>query len=200
MTMKVTNDDGEEIEVYTAEEVTAREQAAVAPVRESLTSAEKALADRTREFNQARGTFEKLSEEKIAKLSETERILYERTEQLAKKEEESAAAAKVAYDAQVLAALKPYAGSDAKLLEELTKTWGVIGVEAKTPEQIEAKARMVAGALAPSSPSLLGIIGSFSGGAIPPQPKAEGAKTFADTEQGKAFGAELGLTLEAPKA
>lgn len=108
----IEGEDGAEIEVYTADEVQAREAAAVAAketefgvertkLTGKLTDAEKRAQERAGEFAQ----FRKLSEEDKAKLSVAERTIYENTEALAKSEEARVAAETASAKALVTTAI-----------------------------------------------------------------------------------------------
>lgn len=202
----IEGEDGEEIEVYTADEVQARETAAVAAketefgvvrteLEGKLTDAEKRAQERAGEFAQ----FRKLSEEDKAKLSVAERTIYENTEALAKSEEARAIAETASAKALVTTAIKAKAGANATLEAEMTKAWELVNVAATTPDEIELKAQMVLGMLSVSQPDLVATANGFNGSFSPPTPQLKDGETFADTDGGKALGAELGLTLETPK-
>lgn len=81
----------------------------------------------------------------------------------------------------------------------MTKAWELVNVTATTPEEIELKVQMVLGMLSVSQPDLVATANGFSGGFQPPAPARKEGESFADTDGGKALGAELGLTLEEPK-
>lgn len=205
--MKITNDVGEEIEVFTADEVTARESAA-ATAKEAelkpqldksaaeLLEAKTALGKRANEFAE----FRKLRDEDVAKLDEKDRIIYENQLKIKDAEERRVASEETTKKAAVAAVIKAKAGEGTKLAQKMTEMWDIISVAADTPEQIEAKALMVLGAISTTTPDLLSSANGFSGGAfLPPQPKHEEQNSFADTENGKQFAADLGLVIEAPK-
>lgn len=208
MTMKIENEAGEEIEVYTAEEVTARETAAreaavgeykpkLDEVTGKLSEAEKRAAERAGEFKE----FRKLREEDVAKLSEAERTIYENGLRLKEADDARVKDAADRQTAAVTAAIKAKAGDNAKLAEKMTELWPLFGIEANTPEQIEAKTMMVLGAISTTTPDLVASVNGFGGGSYaPPAPAVKEGESFADTDAGKAAAAELGLVLEAPKA
>jgi hypothetical protein len=158
--------------------------------------ARKALGERTTEF----GQFRKLREEDLLKLSVAERALYDNQQALAKMNEDSAAKDKAASEARVDAAIKSKAGTNEKLAVRMKEMWGVIGVEAITPEQIEQKTAMVLGAISTTQPDLVATVSGFSGGYQPPQAVAKDGETFADTKAGQAAAKDLGLILEPPAA
>lgn len=207
MTMKITNDEGEEIEVFTAAEVQAREATVRTTVEgeykpkldeatTKLTEAEKRAAERAGEF----GEFRKLRDEDVAKLAEKDRIIYENTLRLKEADDKRIESEQKTLKASVDAAIKAKAGDNPKLIEKINEVWGVVNIDATTPEQITAKLDMVLGAISTTAPDLLSTVNGFSGGAFqPPTPPKKDGESFADSEQGKAAAAEIGLTLEAPK-
>ena len=173
-----------------------------AKINESLSSkeaeiieAKKALADRAGEFRQ----FRKLSDDSIAKLSITEKTLYDNNLLLQEQMEKNKQLEKSAYENKIDSVLRSKAGNDEKLFQKMKDTWSIIGVDAQTPEQIELKSKMVLGAISVSEPNLVANTSGFSGGYMPPVPQGQAEKSFADTEQGKAFAADLGLITEIKK-
>lgn len=208
--MKVPNpeNENEEIEVFTAEEVAERETAAKAAVEgeykpkledatKKLTAAEEAAAQRALEF----GQFRKLSDEQVKALSEKDAIIYNNSIKLQEAMEREAAGKKAALEATVETALRAKAGTDEKLFEKMKATWGLINVEANTPEQIEQKTMMVLGAISTTQPDLVASVQGFSGGSFEPPKdnKLKEGESFADTPAGKQAAAELGLMTEPPK-
>lgn len=211
MAMKVQNDDGQEVEVYTADEVKTQADAAVATavaaketefsvvkteLEGKLTDAEKRAQERSGEFAQ----FRKMSDEDKAKLTVAERTIYENGLALAQANEARVAADTAALTERVNRVIKSKAGDNVKLSEKMKEMWPLITIEATTPEQIEAKAQMVLGAISSTVPDLLANVSGFNGGSyLPPQPEKKEGETFADTAAGKGLAGELGLTIEPPK-
>lgn len=198
--------DGQEVEVYTAEEVAtasaakvaeavAAKEAEFAPkiteLTGKLTEAEKAAAARAGEFTQ----FRKLSEEQVAALAEKDRIIYQNSLALKDEQDRRAGLEESAQKAAVAALIKTKAAGNADLEAKMTEMWGLIQVEATTPEQLEAKASMVLGALSTTVPDLVATASGFSGTFQPPNTVRKEGESFADTEAGKNFAAELGLKL-----
>lgn len=203
--------DGKEIEVYTAEEVQARETAAgtaaktaaeaefgktKAQIEAERDEARKHLNERTGEMKQ----FRKLNDETLAKLSVAERTIYDngliQEEERKKREDQE----KVALDKQVDANLREKAGKDDKVLAKMKEMWAIIGIDARTPEDIERKAQIVIGAIRQAEPDLVAQAVGFGGSAMPARPAGSGDdKSFADTERGKQAAAELKLMTEPPK-
>lgn len=207
MSQKITNDAGEEIEVYTADEVAAARAETETKVKgeyepklteatEKLTDAEKRAAERAGEFAQ----FRKLSDEAVLKLSVAERTIYENGLALEQERTKRVEAETSARKAQVDSIIKTKAGGNQPLIDKMNEMWPLMNIEALTPEQIEAKATMVLGALSTTVPDLVAQANGFAGGSYqPPQAAKKEGESYADTEAGKKGAAELGLMVEAPK-
>lgn len=204
--MRIKQDDGTEIEVFTAEEVTARETAVRTAVegeykpqlteaQQKLVEAATAASKRAVEF----GEFRKLSEEQVTKLSEAERIIYENGVLLQTEREKGVAAAKTARETSIAAAIRARVGTDQKVLDKVRSMYDLINLEDLTPEAIAARVSAAVGALGQTEPDLLASIGLTVGGGYQPPQTQEGDKSFADTEAGKAGAAALGLLVEEPK-
>lgn len=205
--MIIQNENGEDVTVFTAEEVTARETAAAEKIKgeyePKLTAAqaeEARLSGLLKSRAQDFAAFRTLSEEQVAKLDEKDRIIYENQKQLKEAADQRIADAAAATKAVVANAIKAKAGDNTKLAEKMTEMYDLIGVKAETPEQIEAKVLMTLGAIGTSTPDLVASVNGFSSGSYaPPATPGNDGKSFADTPSGQAGAAELGLTLEAPK-
>lgn len=206
MSKKIEDDNGDEIEVYTAEEMKAATEAAIKTKEEEFgktkiqieaerDEAKKALGERTTEF----GQFRKLKDEAVEKLSVAERTLYENQKYMAEDKEKREKEEKDKIEKQVDATIRSKVGTDEKLFEKVKNLYSTIGIDATTPEEIEKKTLMSMGALNISEPNLLASIG-FSGGSFtPPGEKKDDDKSFADTDRGKQGAGELGLKLEPDK-
>lgn len=198
---------GEEIEVFTATEVSEREETARTAIRgeydpkvktleEELSGAKTALGERASEFAQ----FRKLNDEQVGKLTIAERTIYENGLALDAANNARVLAETATRDAQIDGVIKVKSNGNPELAAKMKEMWAVIGLEATTPELIETKATMVLGALSTTVPDLVATANAFNGGTYtPPQPAKKEGESFADTEQGKLAAAELGLTIEAPK-
>lgn len=207
MTMKIENDKGEEIEVYTADEVQAREAAARTAVEGEykpkledltgkLTKAEQSAAQRAVEF----GQFRKLSEDQVKALSEKDAIIYANQLKFQEMAEADVAAKKLAAETTRDAVIRAKVGTDQKLFDKVKDMYSLIGIEANTTQEIERKVLATLGALGQTEPDLVATISGFNVGSFePPKQKTDQDKSFADTDAGKAAAKELGLTLEAPK-
>jgi len=208
--MKAFNEDGAEIEVFSADEVKAQTTAAVdaakkevegqyAPkvteLEKELGGAKSALAARAGEF----ANFRKLSDEAVAKLDEAQRTIYNNGLILEEERKKTADAEKARLETQVDGAIRATAGTDEKLYTKMKSMFGTIAIEATTPEQIQNKIKMVVGAIGATEPDLVASVANFSGGFRPPvTAKAEG-ESFADTDKGKAFAKDIGLVIPEPK-
>lgn len=207
MPIKIQNEDDKEVEVYTAEEVeaakveaAAAKDAEFAPIKTELegklTAAEKAATERAGEF----AHFRKLSDEQVSALTEKDRIIYQNGLALKDSEDKRIAAEEATKKAAVDTLIASKAGGNPKLIEKMKEMWPLIGVEATTPEQLDAKAQMVLGALSTSVPDLVATAAGFGGGSYqPPTPPKKDGESYADTAAGKAAAAEIGLVIEAPK-
>lgn len=198
---------GEEVEVFTAAEVQERETTVrtavegewkpkVDTLESDLKGAKTALATRANEFAQ----FRKLSDEQVAKLGDAERTIYENQLSLAEKDEKIAESDKRVYEGNVTSAIRAKVGNDQKLFDKVRDMYKIINLEDLTPEQIATRVNAAVGAIGQTEPDLLAAAGfSMGGGFEPPKAKEEGQKSYADTEEGKAAAAALGIILEAPK-
>lgn len=209
--IKHLTEEGTEIEVFTAEEVKAQiadESAKAVKAKETefgtvrtgleteLADAKKALGERAGEFKQ----FRELHKDVVDKLTVAERTIYENQKLAADNETKRIADDKKRQDAAVDSALRSKAGTDEKLFTKMKETWGVINVNAATPEEVDRKIMMVLGAIQTTQPDLLANVTGFSGGYMPPRAGGSDDKTpFAETERGKAAAAELGLTFDEKK-
>lgn len=211
MPLKTTNDEGLEIEVYTADEVKAQSEAAVKTAVEAkdkefgtvksgleskLTDAEKALKDRAGEFKE----FRKLNEDTVAKMTVMERTMYENTLKLKESDDARIASEKKTRDTLVENSIKAKAGNNEKLITKMKDMYALIGIDANTQEEIDRKVLAVMGAISTTEPDLIATVNGFTGGSyVPPTQQQNGDKSFADTDKGKAGAAEIGLVIEAPK-
>lgn len=194
--------DGAEVEVYTADEVTARETAArdaaagewkpkYEQTTAELAEARKALGNRAEEFSQ----FRKMSDEQKAKLTEQDRVIYENQLALNAEREKNVASEKVQKEAAVTSAIRSKVGSDEKLFAKVKGMYDVLGLDGNTPEQIASKVAAAIGALGGTEPDLLAAAGFSVGGFEPPKQGNDKA-SFADSEGGKGLAAALGLKTE----
>lgn len=201
--MKITQDDGTEIEVYTAEDVAARvkeKEDAFGKTKSELEAerdeARNALGERSGEFRQ----FRKLNDEMVKKLSVADRTIYENGLALNEAREKAEAREKSQRDADVARVISEKAKGDAKLIEKMTEMWPLMGLASDTPEQMAQKAQAVLGAIGATQPDLVASVAGFSGGSyMPPNATEDGEKGFGETDRGKAAAAELSLMTEPPK-
>lgn len=203
MVQTIVNDKGEDIEVYTAEEMNAQvdeklkakdEEFGVklTAKEQELADARKALGDRAGEFKQ----FRKISDEAVQKLGVAERTIYENQLLMQQMKEEGEAKNKQSLDNTIDMAIRAKTGGDEKLYTKIKETYSVINLEANTSEQITNKINMAIGAIGITEPNILAELGSFQGGSF--QPKIDDTnkeKTYADTDAGKGLAAQIGLKL-----
>lgn len=199
---------GEEVEVFTADEVAARETAARAAVTgeltPKLTEAQKEvervsglLNARTAEF----GQFRKLSDDQVAKLNVTELALYENQKLLAEANEKNTTATADAHKKAVEAAIRAKVGTNEDLFKKVSDMYTIVTLDDSTPEALARRVSAALGALGTTEPDLLAAAGFVPNSSFEPvKPANETAdEGFGATPAGKAFADELGLIIEAPK-
>lgn len=200
MTLKIDND-GQEIEVWTAEEVAAREAAAKESVstelNTKLTEAEKEkarleglLSERAGEFKQ----FRKLTEEQEGKLSKSEREKYEIQKQLNEANESINSLKTEREQDRIDAVIRAQCGNDKALFDKTKDMYAKINLPASTPEEIAARVRAAFGAIAPSEPNVAAFLASTAGNGHYQPPQALNAQNAPDPRivQGAK---ELGLKI-----
>lgn len=197
--MLIKQEDGTEIEVYTADEVKTQIAAketefgtVKTQLEKDLEEARKANLERAGEFKQ----FRKLRDEDLVKLSEAERTIYNNGLLLEEERVKRVEAEGKILTSQIDTAIGKKAGTDEKLITKIKEMWPLIGIEAVTPEQIEQKVNMIIGAIGATSPDLIASVQGFNGGFAPPVTQKKDGESHADTDAGKTLGADLGLTLE----
>lgn len=204
--MKIINDDGDEIEVYTADEVKSQVETAVktketefttvkTTLEQELTQAKDALGQRAGEFK----NFRKLNDDVLAKLDIAQRTIYENGLALENARVARETSDKALREGQIDAALRLKAGSDEKLLTKMKDMWNIIGIDAQTPEAIESKTRMILGAISTTEPDLMASVAGFRGGSWnPPEVQKKDDTTVNPslaTPAGQGFAKDLGLKL-----
>ena len=201
--------DGQEVDVFTTDEVAAREAAArtaaesewkpkFETAEQEKTRLAGLLEQRSKEFGAARGEFQRLSDEQQSKLTATELALYKNQEMLADRDAKLAEADKKAYESAVDSAIRAKTGGDAALFAKVKEMYALIQLEDVTPEQIATKVAAAFGAIGTTAPDLLAAAGFGGGGFQPPQ-RDSGRESFADTERGKEIAKALGIMIEPPK-
>ena len=208
--MKAFNAEGEEIDVFSAEEHTAAIAAETEKVKKEvegqfapkitaleteLTGAKTALGDRAHEF----GKFRELHADVVAKLGVAERTIYENQKSQHEREVKAEEDATKRLNDTVDASIRATAGADEKLFTKMKEMWQVIGIKAVTTDEIENKKKMVLGAISQTQPDLVASVAGFSGGFKPPVDTKKEGETFADTDAGKGLAKSIGLELEVPK-
>ena len=205
--MKIEDEKGEEIAVYTAAEVQAARDEEVKKAEGTWTpklqateaelkEAKIALGNRASEF----GQFRKLSDEAVAKLDVAQKTIYENQLVMAKMREDNEVRDKKNLEVTIDGVIKAKVGTDEKAVAKVKEMWGLFNIEATTVEQIENKTKMILGAIQSTQPDLLNSVRGFGNGShLPPGDTSNREKTFADSERGKAIASELGMITEAPK-
>lgn len=208
--MKAFDAEGAEIEVYSADEVKAQTTAAaeaakkeaegiyapkVTELEKELGGAKSALAARAGEF----ANFRKLSDEAVAKLDEAQRTIYNNGLVLEEERKKTADAEKVRLENQINMAIRAKSGTDEKLYTKMKDMFGIIAVEAVTPEAIDNKVKMVLGALGQTEPDLVASVAGFGGSYRPPVTARTEGESFADTATGKNLAKDIGLVIPEDK-
>lgn len=203
---KAFDKDGNEIEIFTAEEHQASVTAEVekvkgeytpklAAVEDELKLAKTALGDRAGEFKQ----FQKLHADVVGKLSVSERALYDNQLAMENDRKQREADAKTARENARDTAIRAKSGADDKLFGKMKDMYELIGVQANTTEEIENKVKMVLGAIGSTEPDAIASVAGFTGGSFKPPEIRQETKSYADTEEGKRGAAELGLKIPEAK-
>lgn len=201
--------EGQEVDVFTTEEVAAREAAARAAVegewKPKYETAEQErvrtqgiLEARTKEFGQAREGFKRLSDEQYAKLEEKDKIIYDNQLTIHSNNEKIAESDKKTKESAIDSAIRVKVGGDATLFAKVKDMYALVNLEDVTPEQMQIRVNAALGAVGTTSPDLLAAAG-FGGGSFEPPRRDEGSTSFADTERGKDLAKSLGILIEEPK-
>jgi len=197
--MIVQNEAGEDIEVFTAEERDAyANEIAEQKIGETKSDYEKRISEREEFFNQQSGNVSNLRktlEDKNNKLSVAEKQM---AEMLIKQEDSEKARLDYAFDLKI----KEKANGNADIEKKIRENLSMVNIDAKTPEQIEAKINFAYGGVLQQNPDLLAVSRGFSGtgtvypgGNKPPEKK----ENLADTERVQQVGKMYGFITEAPK-
>lgn len=193
---------GEPVDVYTAAERDADIAAAKKEVTDSfnpkLTEAEKEktrleelLAIRSGEIKGIR----KLSDDAVSKLTAAERVIYENGIEIAEANKRADDSKKAAHESAIISTIRTKVGNDEKLYTEAKKMYDILGLTDNTPDEMNVRVDAAIGALGRTQPDLLAAAG-MGGGRFEPPVREAGAKSYAETEQGKQGAAELGIQLE----
>lgn len=193
MSIKITDDDGKEMEVYTPEELaaekTARETAekTVGELQTKLTSQERVLAEKNENFKR----FKDLTEEDKAKMTadqiETSRALdNERTAREALEAEiktDKATKITKATDRAVAA----YSGGNEDLKKQLEENITLVALEVTDEDSAMKKVELAYNMLGIGKPKINPLHQTWNG--TPPGTQPE---KFTETERGKAAASEMG--------
>lgn len=202
--MKITNDEGVEVEVFTQEERDAFVAAEVEKkVGETKTDYETRIKEREDYFvkqGQNAGQLRKINEETIAKMSIVEREKAELINKLVDTEAARAASEKKVIDDRVEATIKAKANGNADLEAKIRANMEFVNITPTSAEQVETKVGFALGAVYQQNPDILAIAAAHGGTVYPGGKKPEEKKeSFADTARGKEIAAASGFILEIPK-
>lgn len=194
MPIKHEKDDGEEIEVYTAEEKAAEIAKIEADYQAKLAEKDEFMKKKTEEFVLGKKSVEHKETEKEKEWNEK----FEATKKLA---EEAVAKAELEKNARLIAVrdfvFNQYGANDAETKKKLSDAWDLVNMPMDNEEQIKERARVAAsiagvGSVQVNSP----VMGApFSGGYAPTFKREEGLKE----EDHDRFKHELGLGNIIPK-
>lgn len=202
--MKITNDEGEDIEVFTAEERDAFVATAVEQkVGETKVEYETRLKERE-EYHAQQGTnagaLRKMNEEQLKELSAKDRIIYDNQVALeAANTARATAEGKIVTD-RLEAQIKLKANGDADVEKKIRDNLQYIAIDPVTPEQVDTKVAMALGVVFQQQPDIMAMAAAHGGTVYPGGVKPEEKKEdFADTERGKAIAAAHGFIVTPPK-
>lgn len=199
--------DGVEVDVFTTDEVAARETATRTAVegewKPKFETAEQErvrldglLTARAKEFEGARTEFKRLSEEQVAKLDIAQRTIYENGLALQTEREQRNKIEKTAHDSAVDVAISARVKGNKELFTKVKEMYGLVGLSDITPEQITTRVNAAFGALGQTAPDLLASAGFGGGGYEPPKREDDGKESFADSERGKAGIKQLNIAMD----
>lgn len=195
MPIKVVQDDGTEVEAYTADEVTARETAkaeeAKAAVRKQVEDEFGAkLSEKDQEIEtqrrliQSKGKsiddLKKIAEDKEQKFSETERTLAQLQLDAQQRIEQAEGEKKASLDRKRAALISEVSGGNKEIEKKLTDNYALINL-AETDED-SIKARLQSAMKLTEGVAAQSFTFSGSGAAPVTKPKAD---NFAETEKGQ---------------
>lgn len=197
---------GEEVDVFTADEVTARETAArTAAEGEWKPKAESAMSEkerleglleqRSKEVAGARGEFKRLSDEQVGALTAAQKVIYDNQILLAEKDVKIAESDRKVYEGARDSMIRTKTNGDPKLFDKVKEMYAVINLEDITPEQMKMRVDAAFGAVGVVAPDFLASAG-FGGGSFEPPVKGDDKQSYADTAAGKAAAAAFGLRTE----
>lgn len=200
--MKILNDEGTEIEVFTAEE---RDAYAATQVEQKVGETKSEYETRIKEMgaimDEQKVNFTKVRErdkDAVAKMSQLERELYESNIARQKADEEKATAEKQRFDAMVESEIKAKAAGNKDLEDKIRANMAFISIDARTPEQVQAKVALARGGVFEQHPDMLAVAGGYTGSVYPGGVRPDDAKkSYADTPEGQAAMKAAGFLTDA---
>lgn len=188
MPFKYVNDEGEEVEAFTADEITAERTARETAVADAA-EARQALANKTNDIVAMKNGFKKLADmndEEKAKLSEEQRVTMQRLEAVEGQRQRDLQEAK-----EVM--FKSLAGNDQKVLDKLKEKYDLVQMPESSLEEIRTRINSVQ----PWAFAELGMVNNHpvapvipGAGGAPVFSSPDGAR-FADSEKGEQLGNAL---------
>jgi hypothetical protein len=183
--MKAFNEEGEELELFSQEELDAKIAEIETKKNEEVEEAKKHLAEKTDEFVRAKNGFKQfsqLTEEEKQKMSAENQAVLQQIEELKVNQTNEREATKEAM-------FKAVSGGDEAVLAKIKEKYSMVNMPESTTEEINARINAVSG----WAFNELGIIErkpmrietTIMGSGSVPRSKDENDKRFSETEKGK---------------
>ena len=183
--MKAFNEEGEELELFSQEELDAKIAEIETKKNEEVEEAKKHLAEKTDEFVRAKNGFKQFSqftEEEKQKMSAENQAVLQQIEELKVNQTNEREATKEAM-------FKAVSGGDEAVLAKIKEKYSMVNMPESTTEEINARINAVSG----WAFNELGIIErkpmrietTIMGSGSVPRSKDENDKRFSETEKGK---------------
>lgn len=183
--MKVQNDEGVEMDVFTTDEMTARETAIKAEYEAKLLDKDAHVQKKLDEFQQGKTAQELKDAERDTKIEEARKLAEDATLRATTAEERRLAALKDI-------AMKRYVGDDAELKAKFEESWNIVNLEIKDDSDVVRKAELVANMAGINQSAIgLGNMPMGAGGGFAPKVSAV-EKEKKEAEYSK-FKSQLGL-------
>ena len=184
--MKIMNDEGEEIEVFTAAERDAHANTLIeAKVGETTKEFEARIKEEDEAYALQRdrvGGLIQLTETQKAKLTDNEKVIYANQERVEADRVKVETDTKTHWDNEVEKEIKAKANGNADLEAKMRANLAFINIDARSAEQVAAKVALARGGVFEQNPDLLAVAGGFSGTVYPGgQKPTEKKESFADT-------------------
>lgn len=200
MTITIDNPDkeGEQIDVFTAEEMAAK-NAELDTTKEEVEKYKRVSAEKTEHFKKLNDLTEEEKKqftardlENMARNEANEKKIQDLTDQIS-------GDAQKRLDRDTAAALAKYHGGDEKLKAALEANFNMINMEGNDTATIEERARLAASMeIGKNNESHAPLTAAMRGGGSP-APRNNGDKPFTDTDKGKAAMSQMGIKEEEKK-